>query len=44
MLGESCTLCIVGNKIDLDKNRVVSDSEAQELVLVVGIKRLLYFY
>ena len=30
MLGDSCVLCIVGNKIDLEKNRTVSAREAEE--------------
>lgn len=30
MLGDSCVLCIVGNKIDLDKSRTVSEAEAKE--------------
>ncbi len=30
MLGERVTLTIVGNKIDLEKDRHVSDSEASE--------------
>lgn len=29
MLGDSCVLCIVGNKIDLDKDRKVSEEEAK---------------
>ncbi len=30
MLGDSCTLCIVGNKMDLEKNRTVTGKEAEE--------------
>lgn len=30
MLGDSCVLCIVGNKIDLDKDRTVSEKDAKE--------------
>ena len=30
MLGDSCILCIVGNKIDLEKNRTVTTKEAEE--------------
>ena len=29
MLGEDIVVCIVGNKIDLEKNRTVSKSEAE---------------
>ena len=30
MLGDSCVLCIVGNKTDLEKKRTVSVGEAEE--------------
>jgi len=29
MLGENIVVCIVGNKIDLEKNRTVSKAEAE---------------
>lgn len=29
MLGEDIVVCIVGNKIDLEKNRTVSKTEAE---------------
>lgn len=29
MLGEDIVVCIVGNKIDLEKNRTVSKAEAE---------------
>ncbi len=32
MLGENIVVCIVGNKIDLEKNRTVSKSEAERQV------------
>ena len=30
MLGDSCELCIVGNKMDLENKRTVSAREAEE--------------
>ncbi len=32
MLGEDIVVCIVGNKIDLEKNRTVSKSEAERYI------------
>ena len=30
MLGDSCVLVIVGNKSDLEKNKVIQERDAQE--------------
>ncbi|XP_065837807.1 ras-related protein Rab-21-like [Oscarella lobularis] len=38
MLGNDICLCIVGNKIDLEKNRHVSQSEAESYAEQVGAK------
>lgn len=38
MLGDSCVLCIVGNKTDLEKKRTVSVGEAEEYAASVGAK------
>eukprot|EP00118_Oscarella_pearsei_P003197 m.13374 g.13374 ORF g.13374 m.13374 type:complete len:210 (+) comp24745_c0_seq2:105-734(+) len=38
MLGSDICLCIVGNKIDLEKNRHVSQSEAENYAEAVGAK------
>ena len=35
MLGEDIVVCVVGNKIDLEKNRTVSKSEAERYVKMV---------
>lgn len=38
MLGEDICLCIVGNKIDLEKNRTVEVNEAESYAQAVGAK------
>ena len=38
MLGDTCTLAIVGNKMDMEKNRTVPASEAEEYAASVGAK------
>lgn len=38
MLGDDISLCIVGNKADLEKNRHVSKEEAEEYAQSVGAK------
>ncbi|XP_062511514.1 ras-related protein Rab-21-like [Corticium candelabrum] len=38
MLGDDICLCIVGNKIDLEKNRTVEVSEAESYAQAVGAK------
>ena len=35
MLGDKVVLCIVGNKIDLDKKRTVEERSALEYVFVI---------
>ncbi|XP_011403875.1 PREDICTED: ras-related protein Rab-21-like [Amphimedon queenslandica] len=41
MLGDSCVLVIVGNKSDLEKNKVIQEKDAQEYAASVGAK---HFY
>ncbi|XP_076811307.1 ras-related protein Rab-21-like [Clavelina lepadiformis] len=40
MLGQDISLCIAGNKIDLEKSRHVSVEEAEEYALSVGAKHI----
>ncbi|CAI8014175.1 Ras-related protein Rab-21 [Geodia barretti] len=43
MLGDKVTLCIVGNKIDLDRQRTVTERDALEYAESVGSQTLLHF-
>ena len=46
MLGDNIVVCIVGNKMDLEKNRTVSQRDAERSVghpLLLGIDLILLF-